>query len=30
MYHMGPDLIHIGAVVGLDYKNPYINPYELF
>ena len=30
MYHMGPDLVHIGAVVGLDYENPYINPYELF
>jgi len=30
MYHMGPNLIHIGMVVGLDYKNPYINPYEEF
>ena len=23
-------LIHIGLVVGLDYKNPYLNPYEEF
>ena len=30
LYHMAPDLIHVGLVVGLDYKNPYLNPYELF
>lgn len=30
MYHMGPNLIHLGFVVGLDYKNPYLNPYEEF
>jgi electron-transferring-flavoprotein dehydrogenase len=30
MYHMGPNLIHLGLVVGLDYKNPYLNPYEEF
>lgn len=30
MYHMEPNLIHIGLVVGLDYKNPYLNPYEEF
>ena len=30
MYHMAPNLVHIGLVVGLDYENPYINPYELF
>lgn len=30
MYHMGPNLIHLGMVVGLDYKNPYINPYQEF
>ena len=30
MYHMNPNLIHIGFVVGLDYENPYINPYEEF
>ena len=27
---MNPDLLHIGVVVGLDYQNPYLNPYELF
>ena len=27
---MNPDLVHIGLVVGLDYENPYINPYEEF
>ncbi len=30
MYHMSPNLIHLGFVVGLDYKNPYLNPYEEF
>ncbi len=30
MYHMKPNLIHAGFVVGLDYKNPYLNPYEEF
>lgn len=30
MYHMAPNLIHLGFVVGLDYKNPYLNPYEEF
>jgi electron-transferring-flavoprotein dehydrogenase len=30
MYHMKPNLVHLGLVVGLDYKNPYINPYEEF
>ena len=30
MYHMEPNLIHLGMVVGLDYKNPYLNPYEEF
>ena len=30
MYHMEPNLIHLGYVVGLDYKNPYLNPYEEF
>lgn len=30
MYHMKPNLIHSGFVVGLDYKNPYLNPYEEF
>ncbi|KUF93331.1 RCC1 and BTB domain-containing protein 2 [Phytophthora nicotianae] len=30
MYHMEEDLVQIGVVVGLDYENPYINPYEEF
>jgi electron-transferring-flavoprotein dehydrogenase len=30
MYHMNPNLIHLGMVIGLDYKNPYLNPYEEF
>lgn len=30
IYHMKPNQVHIGMVVGLDYKNPYINPYEEF
>lgn len=30
MYHMEDDLVQIGMVVGLDYENPYINPYEEF
>ena len=30
LYHMKPNLIHVGLVVGLNYKNPYINPYEEF
>ena len=30
LYHMNPDLVHIGLVVGLDYANPYLNPYEMF
>jgi len=30
IYHMAPDLLHIGLVVGLDYKNPYLNPYQEF
>jgi electron-transferring-flavoprotein dehydrogenase len=30
MYHMEPDLVHLGLVVGLDYENPYINLYEEF
>ena len=30
MYHMNPDLVHVGLVVGLDYKNTYLNPYEEF
>mmetsp|Transcript_45756 Transcript_45756/g.33455 ORF Transcript_45756/g.33455 Transcript_45756/m.33455 type:complete len:321 (-) Transcript_45756:259-1221(-) len=30
MYHMHPNQIHVGLVIGLDYANPYINPYEEF
>lgn len=30
MYHMKPNIIMIGLVVGLNYKNPYISPYEEF
>ena len=27
---MKPNLVHLGYVVGLQYKNPYLNPYEEF
>ncbi|KAF0687253.1 Aste57867_20982 [Aphanomyces stellatus] len=30
LYHMEDDLVQIGIVVGLDYENPYLNPYEEF
>lgn len=30
LYHMEPDLVLVGLVVGLDYKNPYLNPYMDF
>lgn len=30
LYHMKPNLILIGFVVGLDYQNPYLSPYEEF
>ncbi len=30
MYHIQPNKILIGLVVGLDYTNPYLNPYEEF
>jgi electron-transferring-flavoprotein dehydrogenase len=30
MYHIEPNLIHAGFVIGLDYENPYLNPYEEF
>ncbi|TMW63826.1 hypothetical protein Poli38472_002767 [Pythium oligandrum] len=30
LYHMEDDLVQVGVVVGLDYENPYINPYEEF
>lgn len=28
MYHMADHMISIGFVVGLDYKNPYLSPFE--
>lgn len=30
MYHIKPNQVHIGLIVGLDYADPYINPYEEF
>jgi electron-transferring-flavoprotein dehydrogenase len=30
MYHFGDNLVSIGLVVGLDYKNPWISPYGEF
>ncbi|KAG5182400.1 hypothetical protein JKP88DRAFT_318941 [Tribonema minus] len=30
IYHMAPDLVLVGLVVGLDYANPYLNPYKEF
>lgn len=27
LYHMKPNLVLMGLVVGLDYENPYLNPY---
>lgn len=30
MYHVKPNKVHVGMVVGLDYKDPYLNPYEEF
>lgn len=30
VYHFEKNLIEIGFVVGLDYQNPYLNPYEEF
>jgi len=29
-YHFGNNLLSVGFVVGLDYHNPYMNPYEEF
>ncbi|MGH1379090.1 MAG: electron transfer flavoprotein-ubiquinone oxidoreductase [Alphaproteobacteria bacterium] len=28
IYHMEENIVSIGFVVGLDYKNPYLSPYE--
>jgi electron-transferring-flavoprotein dehydrogenase len=30
LYHQEPDLVLVGVVVGLDYQNPYLNPYQEF
>lgn len=30
LYHMEPNHVCVGFVVGLDYPNPYINPYREF
>jgi electron-transferring-flavoprotein dehydrogenase len=30
LYHFEKNLLAIGFVVGLDYQNPYLNPYEEF
>jgi electron-transferring-flavoprotein dehydrogenase len=28
LYHLEDNLVSVGFVVGLDYENPYLNPYE--
>ncbi|CAH2351167.1 probable electron transfer flavoprotein-ubiquinone oxidoreductase, mitochondrial [[Candida] railenensis] len=30
MYHFGDGLVAVGIVVGLDYANPYVSPYQEF
>jgi electron-transferring-flavoprotein dehydrogenase len=30
LYHMAPNLVLLGMVVGLDYQNPYLSPYKEF
>ncbi len=30
IYHLDNNLLAIGMVIGLDYQNPYLNPYEEF
>merc|ERR1711974_263372 len=30
LYHWGNNLVSTGFVIGLDYKNPYLNPYREF
>ncbi|CAJ0925222.1 12125_t:CDS:10 [Entrophospora sp. SA101] len=30
MYHMENNIVQVGYVVGLDYQNPYLNPYKEF
>ena len=30
LYHLGHNLVELGFVVGLDYSNPYLSPFEEF
>ena len=30
LYHLDKNLVSLGFVIGLDYKNPYLSPYEEF
>ena len=30
VYHFGDNLVSVGFVIGLDYKNPYLSPYDEF
>lgn len=30
LYHIEPNQVHLGIVIGLDYSNPTLNPYEEF
>jgi electron-transferring-flavoprotein dehydrogenase len=30
LYHLENNLVSVGLVVGLDYQNPYLNPYKEF
>jgi electron-transferring-flavoprotein dehydrogenase len=30
LYHMAPNMVLMGFVTGLDYKNPYLSPYDEF
>merc|ERR1711968_399112 len=30
LYHMAPNLVHVGLVVGLDYANPHLSPCKEF
>ena len=30
LYHLDKNLVSVGYVIGLDYKNPYLSPYEEF
>lgn len=30
VYHLDKNLISLGLIIGLNYKNPYLDPYQLF